>query len=182
MFAWMTALFGKEWTAPTQERTGCSLAKLRYPRPGTGGEPAPDCFLRFWLDLSYYTALPQTVAKAKLLEKCILNFADGLDRCTTPRVQQLAELTDSAAIYLNCCKTDKGFSSQLLGLVPMSSEQHSGKIVSVVAQYSQLLRPRCAQSESCGLILEALHNAFRQEFPALEPLYQQKMAEHATLV
>lgn len=154
-----------------------SLLALRFPRKKNSDGILPDYFIKLWGDLAYFCDHLQTKGRVRHACKYITGFLYDLARCGAPDEQKLAQLTESACVYLRCCKTDSRFSSSFLGTVHLGQSKVDLKLANHVYGICVTLLRQTGLEQEAALLGQALTTAFRQEFPHLLPLYETIVAD-----
>lgn len=149
-----------------------SLYALRYPQKADKDGVLPDYFVRLWGDLAYYAQNLQTNGRVRSAKKYMLNFLAKLNSCPEDGGEKLAQLTESARVYLRCCVNDRNFASSLLGVMQMQQSAVNMKLASLIYDISETLPQKTALQSESAMLGNAMTAALKQELPELVPLYE----------
>ncbi len=141
------------------------VLKLRYPKKAKKDGSRPDYFVGFWNELNVYAKNMGIKSSRKAARKYILSFLDDLKKCNDSYENIYTELLDSAGLYLNCCRSDRNFSSEFFGLSRMSNERLDCKIADLVDKISVTLMENTGIKEEGEIISKAIIQAFQEQFP-----------------
>lgn len=152
------------------------LLSLRFPKPPDKDGFRPDMFVGVWNELAYFSNNVEGFGTVKSAKKYILHFLDDLKKTGASDAELLEQLSDSASIYLGCCKTDRSFVSEFLGTMHLPAARVNKKIARQIYGIAMPLMHRTGLVEEASLLTQALLEAMRESLPEISELYDELVA------
>lgn len=152
------------------EQSG-SLLALRFPKPPDKDGFRPDIFVGVWNELAYFANNIDGFGAVKNAKKYILRFLNDLKKTGASDSELLEQLSDSAAIYLGCCKTDRSFVSEFLGAMHLPAARVNQKIARQIYAVAVPLMQRTGLADEGALLSQALLEGMRGSLPEVSELY-----------